>query len=865
MTSQADIGSLGKRALELYERRADPDALLDAFLTWASERKLELYPAQEEAILELFAGKHVVLATPTGSGKSLVATALMFGQLATGGRGYYTFPIKALVSEKFFELCDVLGPENVGMMTGDASINRDAPIICCTAEILSSLALSEGDKADVDAVVMDEFHFYSDPDRGIAWQVPLLTLPEAQFLLMSATLGDMTAINESIQRITGAEVSVVTSEQRPVPLEFIYQETPLTLTIEKLIENAKAPIYIVSFSQREAVELAQALTSLSVVTKEQRKQIAEALVGFRFDTPFGKDLKRCLLQGIGLHHAGLLPKYRRLVERLTQQGKLAVICGTDTLGVGINVPIRTVLFTKLCKYDGEGTRRLSVRELKQIAGRAGRRGYDTQGHVVAQAPEHVIENKVLAAKAGADPSKKKKMVFKKPPERGYAHWDQQTFEKLASGTPEALESRFKVDHGMLLSLLERPSDVQPRGYRALIRLIADSHEREHMKRRLRARSKELFRALRNAEIVHVRRTQSGRGSEVVIDANLQRDFSMHHSLSLYLVEALEMLDPSAPSYALDVLSFVEAILENPGVVLDAQQRKLRDALFHKLKAEGVEHDERIAELEKVTYPKPNAEVIYDTFNAYATQHPWVKDGRSADTAIRPKSVMRDMHEQFLSFNEYVREYGIARAEGVLLRYLTDAYKTLVQTVPERYWNDDLVEVAAFMRSTLERVDASLLAEWESMRAGEPGEAAPEGAPEAGAEKARALLRDPRMLRARIRSELHMLVKALSFRDYDDAAGCVAHVTSSEAEAWTPERFEAALAPFFAEHERLVFDHAARNAQLTILDEQEKGLWRVRQVLVDPEGANDWYLEVRVDLRDGREPEGPLIELLEISR
>jgi superfamily II RNA helicase len=857
------IGVLGERALELYKRGADPDALLDAFLTWASERNLSLYPAQEEAILELFAGKHVVLATPTGSGKSLVATALMFGQLATGGRGYYTFPIKALVSEKFFELCDVLGPDNVGMMTGDATINRDAPVICCTAEILSNLALGEGAAANVDAVVMDEFHFYSDPDRGIAWQVPLITLPKAQFLLMSATLGDMSAINDSIKRITGAEVSMVTSDQRPVPLEFIYQETPLTLTIEKLIENAKAPIYIVSFSQREAVELAQALTSLSVVSKEQRKVIAEALVGFRFDTPFGKDLKRCLLQGIGMHHAGLLPKYRRLVERLTQQGKLAVICGTDTLGVGINVPIRTVLFTKLCKYDGEGTRRLSVREMKQIAGRAGRRGYDTQGHVVAQAPEHVIENKVLAAKAEA--GKKKKAVFKKPPDRGYAHWDEQTFEKLASGTPEALESRFKVDHGMLLSLLERPSDVQPRGYRALIKLIADSHEREHVRRKLRARGKELFMALRNADIVHVRRTASGRGSEVVINDDLQRDFSMHHSLSLYLVEALEMLDPSTPSYALDALSFVEAILENPGVVLDAQQRKLRDALFHKLKAEGVEHDQRIAELEKVTYPKPNAELIYETFNAYASKHPWVKDGgRGSDAAIRPKSVMRDMHEQFLSFNEYVREYGIARAEGVLLRYLTDAYKTLVQTVPERYWNDELVDVAAFMRSTLERVDASLLAEWESMRSGEAASAAPEDSPEAGAEKARALLRDPRMLRARIRSELHMLVKALSFRDYEDAAVCVSHGAAEDAEPWTPDRFEAALAPFFAEHERLVFDHAARNAQLTLLDEQEKGLWRVRQVLVDPEEANDWYLECRVDLRDGREPEGPLIELVEIG-
>ncbi len=848
---QAVAGSLGLRALDLAKRGSPPDAdaLLDAFLSWVSERKLSLYDAQEEAILELLAGKHVVLATPTGSGKSLVATALMFRVLATGGRGIYTFPIKALVTEKFFELCDVLGPENVGMMTGDASINRQARVLCCTAEILSSMALSEGAAAPVDAVVMDEFHFYSEPERGIAWQVPLITLPRIQLLLMSATLGDMRLINESIERTTGKPVVMVTSEQRPVPLEYSYRETPLQLTITDLVEQQKSPAYVVSFTQRDCVELAQALTSLSLVTKEHRRALTEAMTGTRFDTPFGKDLRRCLVQGIGLHHAGLLPKYRRLVERLAQGGKLAVICGTDTLGVGINVPIRTVLFTQLCKYDGTQTRRLSVRELKQIAGRAGRRGFDTQGNVVCQAPEHVIENKVIAAKAEAA-GKKKKAVFKKPPDRGFVHWDESIFLKLASGTPEALESRFRVDHGMLLSLLERPRDVSPRGYRALIRLIADSHEREVTKQRLRKRAKDLFIALRKAGVIGLVPTESGRGSEVLISADLQRDFSLHNSLSLYLVEALEMLDPETPSYALDVLSFVEAILENPGVVLEAQTRKARDVLFHKLKNEGVEFDQRQAELEKVSYPKPNEQLIYDTFNAYSAQHPWL-----GDENIRPKAVMRDMFEQFLSFNEYVREYNIARAEGVLLRYLTDAYKTLVQTVPEVYWNDELVDVAAYMRATLGRVDASLLAEWESLRDGEGVE---DDSPDTA--KQRAVLLDPRMLRARIRSELHMLVKALAARDYEEAAGCIA---DDAEEPWTPERLEAALAPFYADHTTLVFDHRARNAQLTLVEPDGPKVFRVRQVLVDSEDENTWYLEGQIDLRAGL-PEGPLLKLTQIA-
>jgi superfamily II RNA helicase len=828
----------------------DADVLLDAFLSWVSERGLSLYPAQEEAILEILSNKHVVLATPTGSGKSLVATAMLFRTLAGDRRAFYTCPIKALVSEKFFELCDVFGAERVGMMTGDASINPDASIVCCTAEILSNLALREGDNADVADVVMDEFHFYADPERGLAWQVPLLTLPRVQFLLMSATLGDMSAIISGIERMTTREVSVVTSNERPVPLDYTYREVPLTQTIAALVEEHKAPIYVVNFTHRECAELAQALTSLPLIDREQRRALTEALHGFRFDTPFGKDLRRCLGHGIGLHHAGLLPKYRRLVERLAQSGKLAVICGTDTLGVGINVPIRCVLFTKLCKFDGENTRRLSVREFKQIAGRAGRRGYDDHGSVVCQAPAHVIENKILAGKAGGDAKKQRKIAFKKPPERGYVHWDESVMHKLIESQAEPLQSQFHVDHGMLLNLIERPHEVRPYGYRALIKLIADCHERDAIKARLRKRGKELFVALRRAEVIRLAPTPSGRASQVVIDESLQIDFSLHHSLSLYLVEALRTLDPEAPTYALDVVSYVESILENPGVVLDAQASMARAQLFQKLKAEGVEFEQRVAELDKVTYPKPNADRIYDTFNAYAAHHPWL-----GSENIRPKSIVRDMYERYASFNDYVKEYGLARAEGVLLRYLSQAYKTIAQTVPDAMWNDELIDVVGFLRSLLQRVDASLLEEWERMLD-------PTVMPvEPSAEREHDLARDPRLLRSRIRSELHLLVKALAVRDYEEAA---AGVRSDVADAFDAERFEQALAPFYERHERIVADARSRQSQWTLIDPLEARVFRVRQVLLDPDDENTWFLEGRVDLRDGGDHDGPLVELLHIG-
>ncbi len=845
---QPGAGSLWTR---LPPGGGDADALLDAFLGWVGARGLELYPAQEEAILELLSERHVVLATPTGSGKSLVATALLFRALASGGRAFYTCPIKALVSEKFFELCQAFGPERVGMLTGDASINRDAPLICCTAEILSNLALREGGAAGVRFAVMDEFHFYADPERGLAWQVPLLALPDTQFLLMSATLGDMSAISESLRRLSAREVSVVRSAERPVPLDYSYRELPLTQSIASLVEEDKAPIYVVSFTQRECAELAQALTSLSLMPRERRQELGAAISGFRFDSPFGKDLRRCLGHGIGLHHAGLLPKYRRLVERLAQAGKLAVICGTDTLGVGINVPIRSVLFTKLCKFDGTQTRRLSVRELQQIAGRAGRRGYDQRGSVVCQAPEHVIENKLLEGKVGGDAKKKRKLTYKKPPERGYVHWDEAVFMKLVQGVPEPLASQFRVDHGMLLELLERPPEVAPRGYRALVRLIAECHERDAIKARLRARSKQLFKALRQAEVVHLRLRPSRRSSEAVISEDLQRDFSLHHSLSLYLVEALHVLDPEAPGYALDVLSFVEAILENPAVVLQAQAKKARDEVFQRLKADGVEYEQRMAELDKVSYPKPNAELIYGTFDAYAGHHPWLESDN-----IRPKSIARDMVERYLSFTDYVKEYGLSRAEGVLLRYLSEAYKTLLQSVPDPCWNDELIDLAAFLRSTLQRVDSSLVEEWERMLSPQPQE------PAEDVRRVHALAHDPRMLGSRIRSEMHMLVKALAARDYEQAAACV---RADAPERFTAERFEQAMEPFFAAHPSLVADARARQSQWTIVEPLQPRLWRVRQVLLDPEQDNDFYLEARVDLRGPSEPEGPLVELLDVAR
>ncbi|MGZ5400733.1 MAG: DEAD/DEAH box helicase, partial [Nocardioides sp.] len=430
---------------------AGPDAAYDAFTEWVEGEGLELYPHQEEAVLELLGGSNVVLATPTGSGKSLVAVAAHLAALADDRVSFYTAPIKALVSEKFFALCEVFGADDVGLLTGDAAVNPDAPIICCTAEVLANIALREGRAADVGLVVMDEFHFYTEPDRGWAWQVPLLELPQAQFLLMSATLGDVTAIAEDLSRRNHRETAIVDQAERPVPLSFTWSTETLDDTLDELVETGQAPAYVVHFTQAAAVEHA---TSLLRGTKARfsgtgaaidKEAIAARMATVRFGAGFGKTLSKLLRAGIGVHHAGMLPKYRRVVEQLAQAGLLTVICGTDTLGVGINVPIRTVLFTGLAKYDGNRSRVLRVREFRQIAGRAGRAGFDSAGFVVVQAPEHVIANEKAKKKAAASTNKRSKAQLSKPPP-GTVVWTEQTFDKLVSGEPEPLTSRMKVDN-----------------------------------------------------------------------------------------------------------------------------------------------------------------------------------------------------------------------------------------------------------------------------------------------------------------------------------------------------------------------------------------------------------------------------------
>ncbi|MDG4788419.1 DUF3516 domain-containing protein [Micromonospora sp. WMMD1102] len=803
---------------------ADPDALFDAFAGWAQERGLSLYPHQEEALIEIVSGANLILSTPTGSGKSLVATGAHFAALAADRVSFYTAPIKALVSEKFFALCDIFGAENVGMLTGDASVNEDAPIICCTAEILANIALRDGERADVGMVIMDEFHFYAEPDRGWAWQVPLIELPQAQFVLMSATLGDVTHFQDDLSRRTGRSTALVRNAERPVPLMFSYAMTPLHETLEELLSTRQAPIYVVHFTQAAALERAQALMSVNVATRAEKDMIAEAIGNFRFTAGFGRTLSRLVRHGIGVHHAGMLPKYRRLVETLAQAGLLKVICGTDTLGVGINVPIRTVLFTGLSKYDGVKTRLLKAREFHQIAGRAGRAGFDTIGTVVVQAPEHVIENEKALAKAGDDPKKRRKVVRKKPPE-GSIGWGRPTFERLVEAEPEPLTSSFQVSHAMLLNVVSRPGDA----FAAMRHLLTDNHEEPAAQRKHIRRAIAIYRALLAGGVVERLAEPDEQGRRVRLTVDLQLDFALNQPLSPFALAAIELLDSASPTYALDVLSVIESTLDNPRQILSAQQFKARGEAVAAMKADGIEYEARLELLDEVTHPKPLAELLDAAYEMYRRGHPWV-----ADYELRPKSVVRDMYERAMTFVEYVGFYGLSRSEGLVLRYLADAYKAVRQSVPEDAKTEELIDLIEWLGELVRQVDSSLIDEWERLRnPADPTAVVVDDKPPAVTGNVRAF-------RVLVRNALFRRVELAALRRYDELGALDAE------DGWDADAWADALEPYFEAYDEIGTGPAARGPALLMI-EQGRDRWTVRQILDDPDGDHDWGISAEVDL------------------
>ena len=882
----------------------DDDALYEAFSSWASSTGRPLYRHQDESLIEILSGNHVIAATPTGSGKSMIALAAHFVSMAHGGRSYYTAPLKALVSEKFFDLVSLFGADNVGMVTGDVSLNADAPIICCTAEILANQSLREGPTLDADMIVMDEFHFYADPQRGWAWQVPLLELTRPQFIAMSATLGDTTVFRKQWTERTGRPTVEITDAQRPVPLEYDYVVDTLQDTVERLLSEGRHPIYIVHFSQKDAVDTASSLMDRKLVSPEVRSQIARELSSVSFTKGFGQTLRGLLSHGIGVHHAGMLPRYRRLVERLTQQGLLPVICGTDTLGVGINVPIRTVLLTSLVKFDGSKMRHLRSREFHQIAGRAGRAGFDTVGFVRVLAPEHEVETareraRLTAAQEAARDEREAKRAKKKAskkrtgPKEGQITWSRSTFERLRDAAPEALQSHFEMTHSTVLNVLGGAVDAGRDPAEHLVHLALHNDDQPLPANPHIRHLADIYTSLLQAGVVE--HLSSARAQELGVSrlqlvADLPDDFALNQPLSPFALAAFELLDPESPTFALDVISIVEAVLEDPRPLLYAQENQAKAAAVASMKAQGMEYDERMAALEEISWPKPLEELLSPAFSVYARSNPWV-----GDLELSPKSVIREMIENAMTFTELISRYDVGRSEGVILRYLSDAYRMMRQVIPEEIMTEELESMISWLADLIRSVDSSLLDEWEAMMNGEELVEA-EGVPSAvGAERAFgadesgaiAFTANRHAFRNAVRRALFTFVELMSRDDVDGLERATAQAADAdglftEAVPWTGDDWDHALERYWAEHDWIDINQSARSQALCALEEQISGedilalmpfsardnanqrsrfeafaravdeapagsVWLATQTITDPEGNMDWRIAALVDL------------------
>ena len=449
--------------------------------------------------------------------------------------------------------------------------------------------------------------------------------------------------------------------------------------------------------------------------------------------------------------------------------------------------------------------------------------------VVVQAPEHVIANERALAKVGDDPKKRRKVVRKKPPP-GMVSWGQPTFDRLVAAEPEPLKSSFAVSHAMLLNVISRPGDA----FASMRHLLTDNHEDRAAQRRHIHRAIQIYRALLAGGVVEKLDEPDDQGRMVRLTVDLQEDFALNQPLSPLALAAIELLDVTSPDYPLNVLSVIEATLDNPRPVLAAQLFKARGEAVAEMKAEGVDYETRMDLLESVSYAQPLAELLEGAYSIYRQGHPWV-----ADYELSPKSVARDMFERAMTFSEYISWCGLARSEGLLLRYLADAYKALRQTVPDEAKTEELADLIEWLGEMVRQVDSSLLDEWERL-------ANPDAADGAGQasqldERPPAVTGNVRAFRVLVRNALFRRVELAALRRWDELG-------ELDAEAgWDADAWAGALEPYFAEHGEIAAGADARGPAMLIIDDTDKDLWRVRQIFDDPAGDHDWGFSAEVDL------------------
>ncbi|HEV2932525.1 MAG TPA: DUF3516 domain-containing protein, partial [Streptosporangiaceae bacterium] len=445
-----------------------------------------------------------------------------------------------------------------------------------------------------------------------------------------------------------------------------------------------------------------------------------------------------------------------------------------------------------------------------------------------------------------DPKARRKVVRKKPPE-GFVSWGRPTFERLVAADPEPLTSSFKVTHAMVLNVIARPGDA----FAAMRHLLTDNHEDRPAQRRHIHRAIEIYRALLAGGVVERLSAPDAEGRLVRLTVDLQFDFALNQPLSPFALAAIELMDVSSPSYALDVVSVIESTLDNPRQVLSAQQFRARGEAVAQMKADGVSYEERLELLDAVTYPKPLDDLLDGAYEIYRRGHPWV-----GDYSVSPKSVVRDMYERALTFTEYVGFYGLSRSEGLVLRYLADAYKALRQTVPDEAKTEELTDLIEWLGEIVRQVDSSLIDEWERLRdPSAPGSAAGDAR---GDGRPASVTSNIRAFRVLVRNALFHRVKLAALGHYDEL-GALDADSGWDADAWAD-----AVEDYFEVHDEIGTGPDARGPGLLIIDERPGG-WVVRQIFDDPAGDHDWGIGAVVDLAASDEAGSAVLRITDVGQ
>ena len=443
------------------------------------------YPVQEEALLGYFTGQQgVLVCAPTGTGKTLIAEAAVYEALRTGRQMYYTTPLIALTDQKLDELQQSairwgFSETDIGLITGNRRINPDAPVLVVVAEILLNRLLNPDsfDFSGVSSVVMDEFHSFNDPERGIVWELTLGLLPASvRTLLLSATVGNALEFTSWLRKAHQRNLQLVVGTERKVPLQYEWVGDELLPDFsEKIAEgdevSRRTPSLMFCFSRAQCWTTAELLRGKKVIDKQRQGELANYLNEMDFSSGVGPKLKQLLMRGVGVHHAGVLPRYRKMVESLFQKKLLAYCVCTETLAAGINLPARSVILPSLLKGPKGKKKLVEISSAQQIFGRAGRPQYDDRGYVFALAHEDDVKIERWREKYDSIPEdtkdpgllRAKKQLKKKMPKRRSeeAYWSEQQFLQLQQADSANLASRGRLPWRLLAYLLGKDSSVEP--------------------------------------------------------------------------------------------------------------------------------------------------------------------------------------------------------------------------------------------------------------------------------------------------------------------------------------------------------------------------------------------------------------------